>query len=127
VINAKAQTKPGRPCGRELRVRVDGQLTFNTTAQLLSAALAGFGLAYMPEGMVQSHIAKGRLTTGVAGGGTARCQLPSPCRIRCDPYPVELLQPHVAVNLFQAERARIFTGMQSLVPAGDPIKGVLEL
>ena len=46
---------------RELRVRVDGQLTFNTTAQQLNAALAGLGLAYVPEGMVHNHIAKGRL------------------------------------------------------------------
>ena len=46
---------------RELRVRVDGQLTFNTSAQLLGAALAGLGLAYLPEGMVEPHIAKGRL------------------------------------------------------------------
>jgi DNA-binding transcriptional LysR family regulator len=46
---------------RELRVRVDGQLTFNGTAQLLNAALLGYGLAYVPEGMVQTHIDKGRL------------------------------------------------------------------
>jgi len=46
---------------RELRVRVDGQLTFNTTSQQLNAALAGLGLAYVPEGMVHNHIAKGRL------------------------------------------------------------------
>jgi DNA-binding transcriptional LysR family regulator len=46
---------------RELKARVEGQLTFNGTAQLLNAALAGFGLAYVPEGMVQEHIAKGRL------------------------------------------------------------------
>src|SRR5687767_10458159 len=37
--------------GRELRVRVDGQLTFNTAAQQLNGALAGLGLAYVPEGM----------------------------------------------------------------------------
>jgi DNA-binding transcriptional LysR family regulator len=47
--------------GRELRVRVDGQLTYNTTAQMLSAALAGIGLAYVPEGLAKPHIAKGRL------------------------------------------------------------------
>jgi DNA-binding transcriptional LysR family regulator len=47
--------------GRELKVRVDGQLTFNTTAQILNAALAGFGLTYVPEGFAQSHVAKGRL------------------------------------------------------------------
>jgi DNA-binding transcriptional LysR family regulator len=46
---------------RELRVRVEGQLTCNTTAQMLNAALTGVGLAYVPEGMVQSHIAKNRL------------------------------------------------------------------
>ena len=46
---------------RELRVRVEGQLTFSGTAQLLNAALAGLGLAYVPEGLVQPHIAKGRL------------------------------------------------------------------
>ena len=28
---------------------------------MLNAALAGLGLAYVPEGMAQSHIAKGRL------------------------------------------------------------------
>lgn len=47
--------------GRELKVRVDGQLTFNTTAQMLAAALAGCGLTYVPEGLVQPHVAKGRL------------------------------------------------------------------
>jgi len=46
---------------RELRVRVEGQLFFNTTTQMLHAALAGFGLAYLPEGLVQPHINKGRL------------------------------------------------------------------
>ncbi len=35
--------------GRELRVRVEGQLTFNATGQMLNAALAGSGLAYVPE------------------------------------------------------------------------------
>jgi DNA-binding transcriptional LysR family regulator len=46
---------------RELRVRVDGQFTFNAATQLLNAALSGCGLAYVPEGMVQTHIDKGRL------------------------------------------------------------------
>ena len=46
---------------RELRVRVEGQLTFNGTAQLLNGALAGCGLAYVPEGLVKQHIEKGRL------------------------------------------------------------------
>lgn len=47
--------------GRELKVRVEGQLTFNGTLQMLNAALAGFGLAYVPEDLAQPHIAKGRL------------------------------------------------------------------
>jgi DNA-binding transcriptional LysR family regulator len=47
--------------GRELRVRVDGQLTYNTTAQMLNASLSGLGLAYLPEGWAQPHLAKGRL------------------------------------------------------------------
>jgi DNA-binding transcriptional LysR family regulator len=47
--------------GRQLKVRVEGQLIFNTTAQILNAALAGVGLAYMPEGMAQPHLAQGRL------------------------------------------------------------------
>jgi DNA-binding transcriptional LysR family regulator len=47
--------------GRDLKVRVDGQLTCNTTAQMLNAAVAGLGLAYVPEGLAQPHLAKGRL------------------------------------------------------------------
>ena len=47
--------------GRELKVRVDGQLIFNGTAQMLNAAVAGFGLAYVPEDLVQQHVAAGRL------------------------------------------------------------------
>ena len=43
--------------GRELRVRVEGQLVFNATAPMLDAALAGFGLAYVPEDSVQAHLA----------------------------------------------------------------------
>jgi DNA-binding transcriptional LysR family regulator len=47
--------------GRELRVRVEGQLVLNATSQMLSAALAGVGLAYMPEQMVRAYMADGRL------------------------------------------------------------------
>src|SRR3954453_14054062 len=47
--------------GRELKVRVEGQFTFNATGQILSTALAGSGLAYVPESMVQPYLAKGRL------------------------------------------------------------------
>ena len=47
--------------GRELKVRVDGQLVFNSLKQRLNAALAGFGLAYVPEELAQPHLAQGRL------------------------------------------------------------------
>jgi DNA-binding transcriptional LysR family regulator len=47
--------------GRELRVRVDGQLVFNGTAPMLDAALAGLGLAYLPEDTVHAHLTAGRL------------------------------------------------------------------
>lgn len=47
--------------GREVRVRVDGQLTFNSTTMIVQAALAGFGLAFVMEDSVAEHIAAGRL------------------------------------------------------------------
>ena len=47
--------------GRELKVRIDGQIICNTTAQILHAALAGLGLAYVPEGMAQPYVSRGRL------------------------------------------------------------------
>jgi len=46
---------------REVKVRVDGQLVFNNLALILEAALAGLGLAYLPEDLVADHIAKKRL------------------------------------------------------------------
>ena len=53
--------------GRELRVRVEGRLVFNNTAPILSATLAGFGLAYLLEDHVQAHIANGRLIRVLVG------------------------------------------------------------
>ena len=47
--------------GRELRVRVDGQLTFNNTAMGVGAALGGFGLAYVMEDQVEAHLRSGDL------------------------------------------------------------------
>ena len=46
---------------RALNVRVDGQLTFNNGATILTAALDGFGLAYVPEDAAQPYVAEGRL------------------------------------------------------------------
>lgn len=47
--------------GRELKVRVEGQLVFNTAALRLNAVLAGLGLAYLPEDQVTAQLADGRL------------------------------------------------------------------
>lgn len=47
--------------GRELKVRVEGQLVFNTGMLSLTAALAGLGLAYLPEEQVQEHLKTGEL------------------------------------------------------------------
>ena len=47
--------------GRELNVRVDGQLVFGTSGLLLAAARAGLGLAYLPEEQVSGDLKSGRL------------------------------------------------------------------
>lgn len=47
--------------GQELKVRVEGQLVLNNIAMRLDAALGGLGLAYMPEDLVEGHVADGRL------------------------------------------------------------------
>jgi DNA-binding transcriptional LysR family regulator len=47
--------------GRELHVRVEGQLVFNSAGLLLQGALQGLGLAYLTEGHVQPYISKGEL------------------------------------------------------------------
>lgn len=47
--------------GRALNVQVHGQWTFNASAPILRAALAGAGLAYVPEDIALEPIAAGRL------------------------------------------------------------------
>jgi DNA-binding transcriptional LysR family regulator len=47
--------------GREVKVRVEGQLTFISLGLRLKAALSGMGLALFPEDEVKDHIADGRL------------------------------------------------------------------
>ncbi|MEK1889717.1 MAG: LysR family transcriptional regulator [Phyllobacterium sp.] len=53
--------------GRELKVRVDGQLVFNNMSLRLNAALAGQGLAYLPEDMVEPYVADGRFVRVLEG------------------------------------------------------------
>ncbi len=47
--------------GHELRVRVEGQLVFNGIFQVLNAAVAGLGLAFVPEDIAQPYLTKRRL------------------------------------------------------------------
>ncbi|KQQ85623.1 LysR family transcriptional regulator [Aureimonas sp. Leaf324] len=47
--------------GREIRIRVEGQLAFNNIFHALDATLDGFGLAYIPEEIVLPLVAEGRL------------------------------------------------------------------
>ena len=42
-------------------MRVEGQLVFNRLEPIIDAALAGFGLAFLPADMVHAHVAEGRL------------------------------------------------------------------
>jgi DNA-binding transcriptional LysR family regulator len=46
---------------REVNVRVQGQLTFNSSPLRLRAALAGFGIANVPQDLAEEYIADGRL------------------------------------------------------------------
>jgi DNA-binding transcriptional LysR family regulator len=46
---------------RQTQVRVDGQFTFNGTYQMLNAAIAGAGLAFVPEDLARPHVEDGRL------------------------------------------------------------------
>jgi DNA-binding transcriptional LysR family regulator len=47
--------------GREVRVRVEGQLVFNNIALRIEAVAAGLGLAYLPEDQVRTQIDNGSL------------------------------------------------------------------
>jgi DNA-binding transcriptional LysR family regulator len=66
-INLRLSTRGGlyawefEKGGRELKVRVDGQLIFNSTGPMLNAAVAGCGIAYVPEDLIKPHVAAGRL------------------------------------------------------------------
>ena len=53
--------------GRKFDVRVNGQLVFNSSAPRLEAALAGHGLACLPEDTAAPHIASGALVHVLKG------------------------------------------------------------
>ncbi len=47
--------------GDAFTVKVEGQLVFNSIMHILNAAVDGIGLGYIPEELVASHLADGRL------------------------------------------------------------------
>lgn len=49
--------------GQEIRVRVEGQLTFNNLTSRIHAATSGMGLAFVPEDCVADAVAQGTLET----------------------------------------------------------------
>ncbi|RYE57055.1 MAG: LysR family transcriptional regulator, partial [Hyphomicrobiales bacterium] len=52
--------------GRRLNVRVDGQLAFNGSTHVLSAALAGHGIGCLPAEMAEPHFKTGKLVQVLA-------------------------------------------------------------
>jgi DNA-binding transcriptional LysR family regulator len=47
--------------GHEMRVRVDGQMTFNGISQICNAAADGYGLGFVPDGLAAPYIEQGKL------------------------------------------------------------------
>ena len=47
--------------GKQVNVRVDGPLIFNTAPPQVDAALAGLGISLLPEDELAAHLAQGRL------------------------------------------------------------------
>lgn len=66
-INQRMQTSGGlyiwdfEQLGKQVNVRVDGQLIFNTSSHIVDATLAGLGIAYLPEEEFEPHLGEGRL------------------------------------------------------------------
>jgi DNA-binding transcriptional LysR family regulator len=52
---------PFEKSGRDVRVRAEGQMVCNTVPMMLDFALAGVGLAHLPEDVVQQQVHDGRL------------------------------------------------------------------
>lgn len=47
--------------GQQMRVRVEGQLTFTSPRPIIRAALAGFGIGFVPEDLVTEAVGSGEL------------------------------------------------------------------
>lgn len=51
----------GKTTGKQVNVRVEGQVTVNSTPHIVLAALQGLGIAFLPEEEFAPHIEEGRL------------------------------------------------------------------
>lgn len=66
-INQRMQTSGGlyvwdfERRGKQVNVRVDGQLIFNTSTHIVQGAVAGLGIAYLPEEEFEPYLQEGRL------------------------------------------------------------------
>lgn len=66
-INQRMQSSGGlyvwdfQKRGQQVNVRVDGQLTFNTSPNIVDAAVAGLGVAWLPEEEFAPHLKDGKL------------------------------------------------------------------
>ena len=47
--------------GRDLRAKVEGQLTYSSSIPMVDAAIAGLGIAYVPENLTKAAVASGQL------------------------------------------------------------------
>ncbi len=57
--------------GKSTTVNVTGRLVFSSSVFMLDAALAGQGLAWMPEDVVREHIHRGELQSAMDDGSTS--------------------------------------------------------
>lgn len=66
-INMRHQSRGGlygwefEKAGEAVTVRVDGQLTFNTSYAMMDAVLSGLGVAFVPNSLADGYIASGDL------------------------------------------------------------------
>ncbi len=69
-INQRMQTSGGlyvwdfERRGKQVNVRVDGQLIFNTSTHIVQAAVAGLGVAYLPEEEFEPYLQEGAKCSG---------------------------------------------------------------
>lgn len=66
-INMRHETRGGlyawefEKDGKEVNVRVEGQLTFNNSYAMMEAVLGGFGVAFVPNSLADEYIETGEL------------------------------------------------------------------